>query len=260
MARLCPLFSGSRGNSYYVGSRSAGVLVDAGRSARQLDNMLKSCSIEPMAIQGILITHEHSDHVSGARVFAKKYQIPVFASRGTIMALGEKLEGVKTYVIQEDLNIADMQIHPFSTPHDCAEPLGYRIHTHDKRVITIATDMGYLPDKVREGILGSDFVVLESNHDEEMLKNGEYPYSLKRRILSQHGHLSNDLCAEFIVELARNKTRRFLLAHLSDENNTHALAMRVSKSALERAGFVDGEDFILDVALPENTQGKSIVF
>ena len=260
MARLYPLFSGSKGNSYYIGSKSAGILVDAGRSAKQIDGMLKACGIDPFAIQGILVTHEHSDHVSGLRVFSKKYAIPVFASRGTLMALSGKLEGVSAYVIQDQLQLADMKIIPFRTPHDCAESLGYRIHTHDGRIITVATDIGHLSDDVRRGLLGSDFAVLESNHDLEMLASGSYPYYLKKRILSDRGHLCNKLCADFMVKLAQSGTTRFLLAHLSDENNTRALALNTAMSALTQAGFVSGSDFVLDAAEPANTAAKGILF
>lgn len=260
MARLCPLFSGSSGNSYYIGSRSAGLLIDAGRSARQLDNMLKLCGIDPLAVQGILVTHEHSDHILGLRVFARKYGLPVFASVGTLSALSSALDGVQAYPAEAGLQLAGMTVTPFHTSHDCVEPMGFRMKTEDGRSFALCTDLGYLSEEVRESLLGVDFAVIESNHDPEMLRTGRYPYPLKQRILSDQGHLSNGACADFLPELARSGTKRFLLAHLSRENNSPALALEASLSALVQAGLVRDVDFLLDVARVENTEGKSVIF
>lgn len=260
MARLCPLFSGSSGNSYYIGSRSAGVLIDAGRSARQLDGMLQLCGIDPLAIQGILLTHEHSDHISGLQVFARKYKLPVYGSAGTLIALGEKLSGVEAHVAEPELELAGMSVTPFHTSHDCAEPLGYRIVTEDGRKLGFATDLGFLSETVKAQLLGADMVVIESNHDRDMLRHGGYPMYLKERILSDHGHLANDTCAAFLPELAKSGTRRFLLAHLSRENNTPSLAKEAALTALVRAGLSEHIDFLLDTAKPENPDGKSVIF
>lgn len=260
MARLCPLFSGSSGNSYYIGSRSAGLLIDAGRSAKQIEGMLRLCGTDPLAVQGILITHEHHDHVSGLQVFAKRYSLPVFASAGTLQALEKSLTGLETHQICQETEIAGMRVFPFATSHDCAQPLGYRIRTEDQRIFTLSTDLGFLSQEVKESLLGTDFAVIESNHDVGMLRNGPYPHYLKQRILSDQGHLSNETCAAFLPELAKSGTRRFLLAHLSRENNTPSLALEASLSALTRAGFVRDVDFLLDVAAPENRTGRPIIF
>lgn len=260
MARLCPLFSGSSGNSYYIGSRSAGVLIDAGRSARQIEGMLRSCGIDPLAVQGILVTHEHTDHVNGVRVFAKKYRLPIFASQGTLQALEGALADAETHVAVSGMQLAGMTVTPFHTSHDCAESLGFRIQTEDNRCFTLSTDLGCLSEEVIENLLGADFAVIESNHDVEMLRNGGYPYHLKRRILSDRGHLSNAACAAFLPELAKSGTKRFLLAHLSRENNTRAIALEASLSSLVRAGYVPDVDFLLDAAKPENAGGKAIIF
>lgn len=260
MARLTPLFSGSSGNSYYIGSRSAGVMIDAGRSARQLDSMLRLCDIDPMAIQGIFITHEHSDHINGLQVFAKKYRIPVYASVGTLTALGEKLSGLEAHAIEGNLELAGMEITAFHTSHDAAESLGYRIETEDGRILGFATDLGVLSEEVKQHLLGADTVVIESNHDKEMLRHGAYPMYLKQRILSDHGHLANDTAAAFLPQLAEHGTRRFLLAHLSRDNNTHALARETALRALQQGGRMENIDFWLDTARPENPDGKSIIF
>ena len=261
MAELCPLYSGSTGNSYFIGTKNAGILVDVGRSARQTVNILKRCSIDPLAVTGILITHEHTDHVNGLRVFASKYQIPVFASVGTLTALesmGIADGSFPTYSIEDTLQIGDMQVRAFRTPHDCAESFGYRIRTADDKVITVATDLGYITPEIEAALTGADMVVLESNHDIGMLRTGPYPYSLKRRILSDFGHLSNAGCAEILPELYEKGTKRFMLAHLSRENNTPDIALQTAVCGMQMAGIEDG--YLLGVAPIENTDGRTVEF
>lgn len=261
MARLCPLFSGSKGNSYYIGTKRAGVLIDAGRSTKQLENILTACDIDVSAIHGILITHEHTDHISALRVFIKKHPVPVFASKGTISALLGSVENSSLlYEMEEDLQIADMVINSFHTSHDCAEGLGYTLRTQDDKKITLATDLGFISEEVEENLFGSDFTVIESNHDIAMLNGGPYPYMLRQRILSDKGHLSNNVCSEILPALARSGTTRFLLAHLSQDNNTRRKALDASMKTLVGAGFIHGEDFLIDAAKPENIEGKSIIF
>jgi len=259
MARVCPLFSGSSGNSYYIGSKSAGVLIDAGRSARQLEGMLKLCGVDPLAVHGVLVTHEHTDHVSGLRVFAKKYGVPVFCTPGTLAALGTAAVEFEVLPLPDELTVAGMGITHFPVSHDCAQPVGYRIHTADDRVIALATDTGNLTDGIKEGLRGADMVILESNHDVDMLRFGPYPYPLKQRVLSDRGHLSNAVCAAFLPELLQNGTRRFLLAHLSRQNNTPELALQTAQSALVQAGAVPDVDFLLRAAPVENRTGNSIL-
>lgn len=259
MARVCPLFSGSTGNSYYIGSRSAGLLVDAGRSARQLEGMLKLCGIDPLAVHGILVTHEHSDHVSGLRVFAKKYGAPVFCTPGTLQALGASAAEFEVRPLPEELAIGGMEVTHFPVSHDCAQPVGYRIRTADGRVIAVATDLGFLSDQVKGALLGADLAILESNHDLDMLRFGPYPYPLKQRVLSDQGHLSNAACAGFLPQLLQSGTRRMVLGHLSRQNNTPQLALDTAQGALLQAGFVPDVDFLLEAAPVENRQGKSIL-
>ena len=203
MAELCPLFSGSTGNSYYIGSKSSGILVDIGRSCKQVTTVMQRCGIDPLSVQGILITHEHSDHISGLRVFASKYHIPVFASKGTLGALesmGILNDKYPAYTIEDTLELAGMHVNAFRTPHDCAESFGYRIEAEDGHTVTVATDIGHITPEVEENLHGTDLAVIESNHDIGMLRTGPYPYSLKRRILSDFGHLSNTACADLLPE------------------------------------------------------------
>jgi len=260
MARLCPLFSGSSGNSYYIGSKSAGVLIDAGRNAKQIDLMLNTCGIDPKSVKGILLTHEHSDHISALRVFAKRHSLPVFSSEGTLMAIGDSLDHSNAYILESELQIAGMTVSHFHTSHDCAEPIGFRIKTADDKIFALATDLGYISEEVENSLLGADTVVIESNHDPEMLRTGMYPYYLKKRILSNQGHISNDTCAQILPKLAKSGTTRFVLAHLSSENNSRRVALQTSLTSLVQAGYVPNSDFLLDAARRENFEGNSIIF
>lgn len=264
MARVCPLFSGSKGNSYFIGSQTSGILIDVGRSAKQLTEMLQRCEIAPASIRGIFLTHEHIDHVKGLRVFASKHQVPVFSSLGTLQELEKTgdLQGKFTAEVIDPKGMAcgDLFVKPFATSHDCAESVGFRIHTADDRTIVLATDLGLLTEEILEEMQGCDFVILESNHDVGMLQNGSYPYSLKKRILSQVGHLSNTVCADSLPRLAGSGTTRFLLAHLSEENNTPELALQTALCSLTMAGFQQGIDFQLGIAPRENVTGNPILF
>lgn len=264
MARLCPLFSGSSGNSYYIGSQERGVLIDAGRSAKQITEMLKKCEIPLSAIEGIFVTHEHSDHVKGLRVFAGRNHVPVYASRGTLEALNDAqvLDGkFPCQVIGlEGMSCAGMEIIPFHTSHDCAEGYGYLVKTADDHRVSFSTDLGVITPEVENMMEGADFVVMESNHDVGMLQNGPYPYPLKRRILSSIGHLSNEACADYLPHLAGKGATRFLLAHLSSENNTPELAYQTALCSLKMAGLRENQDFMLSVAPKENLKGSTILF
>lgn len=264
LARFCPLFSGSSGNAYYIGSSNEGVLIDAGRSAKQLVNMLDNCEIEPKAIQAIFVTHEHSDHIKGLRVLASRFHIPVYASAGTLSALLDMgcLEGdfPVEAITADGIECAGMLIQPFLTPHDSAESVGYRVFTADGRSAAVSTDLGYMTDTVRGALCGADLIAIESNHDVGMLRNGPYPYPLKRRILSRTGHLSNLACADELYRLAEHGTTRFVLAHLSAENNTPELAYQTSVCSLSLCGMKEGVDYTLHVAPRENLAGKAILF
>lgn len=193
MARAVPLFSGSKGNSYYIGSASEGVLIDAGRSCKQIENAMLANGLDMGSIGAIFITHEHTDHCSALRVLAKRYGFKVYSSLGTLNALraGNKLDpNTDADVITDEVVIGNMRVQRIDTPHDAAESCCYRVTAPDGKSALIATDMGVMLPDVRTAAEQSDFVVLESNHDINMLKNGFYPYPLKQRILSNRGHLS----------------------------------------------------------------------
>lgn len=264
MARLCPLFSGSRGNSIYIESNNSGILIDAGRSAKQIEKCLFENNIDIKNIRGIFLTHEHSDHVSAVRVLASRYNIKVFASSGTMNAIEKAgiLNGKFPFEIinSSGIEFFDMFIKPFRTPHDSLESTGYIVETSDNKKAVIATDIGYMSESVKESILGADVVVIESNHDVKMLENGPYPYFLKKRILSNIGHLSNESCADMLPFFVQNGTTKFMLAHLSQENNMPDLAYQTAICNLTTHKMKENIDFSLDVAPVLNLGEKSLIF
>ena len=263
MARLIPLFSGSSGNSYFVGSKKSGILIDAGKSARQLKLKLDALDIDISAVKGIVVTHEHIDHVNGLRVFASKYKVPVFTAEKTIDAL-EAMNindgSFEIHSIENKLVLGNITVKNFSVSHDCADCRGYRIYTQDEKVLAFATDLGFVSDEVYDNLKGADFAVIESNHDVNMLMNGPYPYMLKKRILSNRGHLSNDTCSALLPDLVENGTRKFMLAHLSSENNTRDLALQSAVCSLKMAGFEENRDFTLTAAPKDNINLESVIF
>ena len=262
LARAVPLFSGSKGNSYYIGTSSEGVLIDAGRSCRQIENAMEANGLKMQSVGAVFITHEHTDHCSALKVLAKKYGFKVFASEGTLRELEKAqriLTSADTAVIENEVAVGNMLIKRIDTPHDAAESCCYRVTASDGKTALVATDMGIMLDGVREGAKQSDFVVLESNHDIEMLKTGIYPFYLKQRILSSKGHLSNAACAEELVQIVKSGTLRLMLGHLSEQNNTPQLALATAIASLEKAGLKFRSDFTLDIA-PSETRIQSVIF
>lgn len=255
MSKCCQLFSGSKGNSIYIACGDAKFLVDVGVSAKRMDIALDNIGVNPNEIDAIFITHEHSDHISGLRVFATKHNIPVFAHRDVIARMdyaGVINEKVNIEPIESSMMIGGNEIVPFENSHDSVACLGYRFNLTDKRSISVCTDTGYVTDSARETLVGTDLIYLESNHEVMMLQNGMYPYPLKQRILSTKGHLSNFAASEFAVELVKSGTTRIVLAHLSQENNMPDLARQSTLSALIDAGYRENIDFRLYVSPQEN--------
>ena len=252
MARFCSLFSSSSGNCTYIGSSDGGVLIDAGASAKQITLKLDCIGVSPADINAIFVTHEHSDHISGLRVFASRNNIPVYTRAGTLAALEKSKTANGSFDIsvipETGIECGGQFILPFATSHDSAESCGYVVTTSDDRKIAVATDTGIVTESIRRAVDGCDLILAESNHDIGMLRNGSYPYMLKRRILSDVGHLSNNACSEFVTELVKNGTTRIILGHLSKENNIPDLAFQTSKSALDCEGAVQFRDYILKVA------------
>ena len=233
--RLESIASGSSGNAIYIGSERTHLLVDAGISGKRIEEGLNSIGLKASELSGILITHEHADHISALKMIAKYYEIPIYAVSKTAESIQNLFPGVvhclHSFETGSEFYIRDMIISSFLTPHDTKESVGYRISNGEKSVAFV-TDLGFVPQNVYNAIVGTDTVVLESNHDVSMLRHGKYPSYLKRRILDNRGHLSNDECARFAVALAKKGTKRIILAHLSKENNTPECAFETVKKAL----------------------------
>lgn len=252
MARICPLCSGSSGNSTYIAFSSGAVLVDAGASCKSiLEGVAAQGSAE--ALRAIAITHEHIDHIKGLKTLLKKTQVPLIASSVTLEALaaadiipaGTKLISAD----EEKIELGDICLSRFQTSHDTDGSSGYVVGDGNTK-IAVCTDLGIVTDTVREALRGSAAVLIESNHDVEMLRRGPYPPSLKLRILSERGHLSNNACAAELPELLKSGTARIILGHLSLHNNMPALATSCARAALADIGATEGRDYILKVAKP----------
>lgn len=249
---FCSLASGSSGNCHLINDGENSILVDAGLSGKRIENRLKEIDIDPKSLTAILVSHEHNDHISGVGVLSRRYNIPIYANKGTWDGMNTKIGEIKESNIKyfnstEDFNIRDFNIRPYNIPHDANEPVGFSIRK-DKIKISIVTDLGYIDENIIAQAENSDLVVLESNHDVEMLKVCRYPYFLKRRILSSTGHLSNEAAGNAIVDLVNKNVGSILLGHLSKENNFPELAVATVKNILEGEKIVVGEDIGLDIA------------
>ncbi|MBQ8177637.1 MAG: MBL fold metallo-hydrolase [Clostridia bacterium] len=249
MLKIDVLASGSKGNSILVSSGEKRLLIDCGITIRALTKALKERSLALPDVKAVLVTHEHGDHVSSCAQLTDAYGIPVFANAVTMSALKRKtgLRGGYYYEETSPFTLCGMEIRPFRTSHDAVYPVGYSISDADSK-FTYATDLGYFSSSVKEAALGSNLILIESNHDVEMLLNGPYPRYLKERILSSRGHLSNEHCAAAVRELLESGTKRFILGHLSEQNNTYDLALSTTQNLLMRSGAKQGEDYELHVA------------
>ena len=265
MAKFCTLCSSSSGNSTYIGDTRGGILVDTGINCKQLKIALASLNIAPETIKAIFLTHEHSDHITGLRVFASSYNIPVYATGGTLAALNNQgiLNGKFPYEIMPagGVEIDGIRITKFATSHDAKESCGYRIELDSEHIVAVATDTGVMTEEIINGIADAKIVLIESNYDEDMLTYGCYPLPLKARIRSEDGHLSNSDCSQTVLHLAQTKVgRHFVLGHLSRENNTPEKAYHCTHSALKNKGLSEEDgDFILSVA-PAGCMPKPIIF
>lgn len=230
MLELCSIASGSSGNCICVGSDECHVLIDAGISGKRIENGLNAIDLESQDMQGILITHEHMDHIAGLGVMARRYGLPMYATAGTIDAIRRtssvgKIDESLFHTIrsEESFEIGDLHITPIAISHDAADPVAYRIQK-GKRSMAVVTDLGMYDDVIVEQLQGLDILLLEANHDIHMLETGVYPYPLKRRIMGDRGHLSNERSGQLLGELLHDKFGSVMLGHLSKENNYEELA------------------------------------
>lgn len=254
MVFACTLFSSSKGNCTYVRSGRDEFLIDAGVSAKRICDSLCGIGADIKNISAIFITHEHIDHIKGLAVISKKYGIPVYAPYLCARYIKTSFPEVAPYLCENNpgntVKLQDTVITAYATPHDSQGSVCFRITT-PSGVIGYATDIGHASEQVWEALCGADSVVVESNHDLELLENGPYPRALKNRILSDYGHLSNCDCGSLLCRLVHSGTKRIVLAHLSEENNRPPLALAAARGTLMGSGIRVGEEVILRVAPPD---------
>lgn len=237
---LCSIASGSSGNCIYVGNDNTNILVDVGISAKRIEQGLVSIGIDPKTLHGILVTHEHSDHVSGIGVMARRYGIPIYGTAETINAILHtknvgKIKEELFQLIEPDVDfmINDIKVQPFSISHDASNPVCYTF-LHDGHKVGVATDLGTYSEYTVKNLSGCEAILLEANHDIHMLQVGGYPYVLKRRILGDKGHLSNDNSGRLICDIFHKGLKHIVLGHLSKENNYPDLAYETVKYELDQ--------------------------
>ncbi|MCR4629235.1 MAG: MBL fold metallo-hydrolase [Clostridium sp.] len=253
--RMVSIASGSNGNCTYVGSDDTHVLVDAGISNRRIELGLKELGLSPADLTAIFVTHEHSDHISGLNILSKKYSVPIYSAPGTVRAMKQmkSLDRVDAELYHEvgadaDVRIGDLDILPFSIDHDAAEPMAYRISCGSKSV-AVATDMGHYSPYIVDHLRNLDAALIEANHDVRMLEAGPYPYPLKRRILGDFGHLSNENSGRLISEILNDGIKHIFLGHLSKENNYPELAYETVKLEIDESdNSYKSKDFDITVA------------
>jgi len=248
--KICLLASGSSGNSIYVQDGTTGVLVDAGLTGKKIEERLSGIGVDPTRLRGIVVSHEHSDHIKGVGVIARRYGFPVWMTQGTLDASKKTFRGTERVCVFENdeaFHIGDLAFQPFQLPHDASDPVNFVVSDGDVQA-AIATDMGVVTQLVYQRLRGVNLVVIETNYDRKMLMDGPYPWDLKKRISGRHGHLSNDGAAEALCLLAKDGVQQAVLAHLSDKNNRPDLARATCQSQLEAQGI---RDFPMAVARPD---------
>ncbi|MBZ4655080.1 MAG: hypothetical protein JG781_2437 [Peptococcaceae bacterium] len=248
---VCTLRSGSSGNAIYIETEQTRVLIDAGLSGKVLANAAsQACGVDLAALDALLITHAHRDHILGAGVLARRYKLPVYATEGTWCEMSPLIGPVppgQQYIINTDVTweIGDLKIGAFPVSHDALEPVGY-ILGNGERTLGVATDSGVMTSRMEKHLRNLDVLILEANHDVELLRTGPYPWSLKKRIASILGHLSNESAGQALLRTLGGKTKKVILAHLSEENNKPALALKTVQEelALNQVNLAEVDIFV----------------
>ena len=230
--RISVLASGSKGNSTYIETKESKILVDIGMTCLYIETKLKKIDVNPKDIDAIILTHTHVDHINGLKVFTKKYDTKVYLTDKMLKDIKEIFDIENYELIKEDFSIKDLNIEVFKTSHDASDSNGYIFNELDKSLVYI-TDTGYLNRKYKEKLSNKNIYIMESNHDIKMLQNGKYPYHLKQRILSDRGHLSNEMSSKYLSEFIGNNTKNIILIHLSHENNDPDIALNTLKNKLK---------------------------
>ncbi|MDQ0209107.1 MBL fold metallo-hydrolase [Alkalicoccobacillus murimartini] len=261
--RFSVLASGSTGNAMYVETPTKRLLVDAGLSGKKMDELFQEINRDPKELDGILVTHEHSDHIKGVGIFARRHKLPIYANEKTWNAMDKQLGTIpldqKFHFDMETVrDFGDLEVESFGVSHDAAQPMFY-VFRHNGRKLVIATDMGYVSDRIKGTIKDADMFVFESNHDLNMLRIGRYPWNVKRRILSDVGHVSNEDAAMALTDVIGDNTSRIYLAHLSLDNNMKDLARLTVEQSLKAQGMNVGEQFQLYDTDPLKPTAMSVV-
>jgi phosphoribosyl 1,2-cyclic phosphodiesterase len=258
---FCSLSSGSSGNCYYIGNEFHGILIDAGISAGSIRKFLKKMDIPIQTIMGILITHNHIDHIKGLEVLTRKNSIPAFTSRNVWNSInpvekGISVDRIREIPLQQKFHLAGFDIEAFPVCHDAPETIGFQISVDDKK-ITIVTDLGHICQTSASYIKSANLLVIESNYDEQMLENGRYPHFLKSRIKSNHGHLGNLQTSEFLADIVNGNLSHICLAHLSKNNNTPEIVLQTLLQAFTERG-IDRNSLPHITILPRNEPTEMI--
>lgn len=254
---FCPLCSGSSGNASFLEAEGRRFLIDAGLTRKRIAALLESIGVPLHTIDAVFLTHEHVDHVAGAGVLARAHHIPVYAAADCFSALPPSVGEIpaacmRVFEPDREFFCGKVRVLPFSTPHDAAHAVGYSFMAEGRKV-TVMTDVGHVDERLLTQLSGSDLVLLEANHDVDMLLAGPYPYPLKQRILSRRGHLCNEDCGRALIALHERGVRNVILGHLSRENNTPELARVTIEAMLESAGILS--DMRVSVALRDRPLG-----
>lgn len=251
--RFCSLASGSSGNCQYIASDEFRILLDVGLAGKRIVQGLESIGENAEKINGILVTHEHSDHIKGIGILSRRFNIPIYANTKTWEAMRGKIgvvqeENIRYFETGKIFEIGDISVKAFPISHDAAEPVAFSFQ-HDQGKISVATDLGHVSHEIKEEIKDADFLVLESNHDINMLKMGNYPWYLKKRIMGDYGHISNDTAGSVLADMMEDhgSLRHVLLAHLSKENNFPELAFETVKGILSDRKIKVGTDINIDL-------------
>lgn len=262
--RLVSIASGSSGNCIYIGSDNTHILIDAGISTRRIEKALAEIGVSMRDLSGVFVTHEHSDHICGLGVMSRKYEVPIFTTEGTYQgirktkSLGAMPEGLE-HIIRADeiLTVGDLKITSFATSHDAADPLGYRVDS-EKASAAVVTDLGVYSQYTVSHLQNLDALLLEANHDIRMLECGPYPYYLKKRILGNRGHLSNEASGRLLGEVLHDGMKKVLLGHLSKENNYEDLAYETVRLEVTMGeNQYKGSDF--DISVASRTEMSEII-
>lgn len=242
--RFTVLASGSSGNAFYIGTDKENILVDAGLSGKQIERLLSESSLDPNKLTKILVTHEHSDHIKGLGIVARKYNLPIYANEKTWKAMEGSIGKITldqkfVFNMEETKTFGDIDVESFGVSHDAAEPMFYTFH-HEGKKVSLVTDLGYVSERIKKTVENSDALIFEANHDVSMLQMGRYPWNVKRRILGDTGHVSNEDCALALEDIIGQNTKRIYLAHLSKDNNMKELARMSVENQLRASGFSIG--------------------